>query len=126
MLQLTFLLLIIFLVALILAVSFGFLNYKIQGKVLDFYMMFLMGIVWVILGFLFKIWFLVFLGILFFAIGLYKRSEWPTNLEGLNRAHKEEITSVQTQTRGLEKLFGLIIFIGVLALAMIIFYIFVS
>jgi Ca2+/Na+ antiporter len=123
MLQTTFLLMIIFLIALMLSVAFGFLHYKIKRKTFDFYMMFLIGIVWVVLGFLFKIWFLTIIGAVFFLIGLLKRSQWDEDLENINRAHREEIYSIRNQTSSTEKLFGWIIFIGILILAGVIAYI---
>lgn len=106
-----------------LAVAFGFLNYKIKRKTFDFYMMFLVGIAWVVLGFLFKMWFLIVIGFLFFIIGVLKRREWGDDLSTLGRAQREEILSIKTQTNSLEKLFIWLVIIGIVILGLVIFYI---
>jgi len=123
MLQTSFLLMIVFLVAMMLVLAFGFLNYKIKKRTFDFYMMFLIGIIWAVLGFIFKIWFLVIIGVCFFLAGFIKRSQWTTSLEDLGRIYREEISSIRDQKSIVEKIFSWLIFLGVLVLVWLIVYI---
>jgi hypothetical protein len=123
MLQTPFFLFIIFIISLMLSISFGFLNYKINRKTFDFYMMFLIGIAWMVLGFIFKIWFLVLIGAFFLFISITEKSQWKDSVRGFNRAYKNEIHSLGSKNGLIEKIFGFLIFLGILILGWVISFI---
>jgi hypothetical protein len=122
MLQRTILLLIIFTVALVLAFAFALLNKKYKRRWIDYYVMFLIGVGWTILGLLFKLWFLVLIGGFLAVLGYVKRKEWDDDLIGVGKANKQEILLLREQTDSLEFTLGIIIFAGILILLGVILY----
>lgn len=122
MLQKTLLLLIIFLVAVVLAFAFAVLNKKYKRRWIDYYVMFIIGVGWTILGLLFKLWFLAILGGIFAVWGYIKRKDWDDDLVGVGKANKNEILLLREQTDSLEFTLGIIIFAGILILLGVILY----
>lgn len=122
MLQKTSLLFVIFIVSFLMAVAFGFLNYKYKKRVIDYYVMFLIGIGWTILSLLFKILSLGIMGAAFAILGYLKRKEWDEDLTGMRKANRDELTLLKEQTDSLELAFTLLIFIGILILIGVIIY----
>jgi len=122
MIQRTLLLLIIFAVSVIMAIAFGFLNYKYKKRFIDYYVMFLIGIGWTILGLLFKILSLGIMGACFAILGYVKRKDWDDDLTGMRKANREELTLLREQTDSLELAFTLLIFLGILILLGVIIY----
>jgi len=122
MLQRTLLLAIIFVVAIVLALAFAILNKKYKKRWIDYYVMFLIGVGWTILGLLFKLWLLVSIGGFFAILGYAKRKKWDEDLTGLGKANREEILLLREQTDSLEFTLGIIIFVGILILLGVILY----
>lgn len=122
MLQKTLLLLVIFAVAVVLAFAFALLNKKYKRRWIDYYVMFLIGVGWTILGLLFKLWLLVAIGGFFAVFGYVKRKEWDDDLTGVGKANKQEILLLREQTDSLEFTLGIIIFAGILILLGVILY----
>ncbi|MEI7718610.1 MAG: hypothetical protein WCI72_01990 [archaeon] len=122
MIQRTILLLVIFAVSLIMAIAFGFLNYRYKKRVIDYYVMFLIGVGWTILGLLFMIWVLVAMGAGFVILGYIKRRDWDEDLTGIRKANKDELTLLREQTDSLEFAFTLLIFAGIAILIGVIIY----
>jgi uncharacterized membrane protein len=122
MLQTTLLLIIIFIVAIVLALAFALLNKKYKKRWIDYYVMFLIGVGWTILGLLFKIWLLVAIGGFFAILGYVRRKQWDDDLTGLGKANKEEILLLRQQTDTLEFTLGIVIFAGILILLGVIIY----
>ena len=122
MIQKTILLLVIFAVSLIMAIAFGFLNYRYKKRVIDYYVMFLIGVGWTILGLLFMIWVLVAMGAGFAILGFVKRRDWDEDLTGIRKANKDELTLLREQTDSLEFAFTLLIFAGIAILIGVIIY----
>jgi hypothetical protein len=122
MIERTLLLLIIFAISVIMAIAFGFLNYKYKKRFIDYYVMFLIGIGWTILGLLFKILSLGIMGAGFAILGYVKRKDWDEDLTGMRKANREELTLLREQTDSLELAFTLLIFLGILILLGVIIY----
>jgi ABC-type dipeptide/oligopeptide/nickel transport system permease component len=122
MIQKTLLLLIIFAVSIIMAIAFGFLNYKYKKRFIDYYVMFLIGVGWTILGLLFKILSLGIMGVGFAILGYVKRKDWDEDLTGMRKANRDELTLLREQTDSLELAFTLLIFLGILILLGVIIY----
>lgn len=122
MIERTLLLLIIFAISVIMAIAFGFLNYKYKKRFIDYYVMFLIGIGWTILGLLFKIVSLGIMGAGFAILGYVKRKDWDEDLTGMRKANREELTLLREQTDSLELAFTLLIFLGILILLGVIIY----
>lgn len=122
MIQRTLLLLIIFAISVMMAIAFGFLNYKYKKRFIDYYVMFLIGIGWTILGLLFKILSLGIMGAGFAILGYVKRKDWDDDLTGMRKANREELTLLREQTDSLELAFTLLIFLGILILLGVIIY----
>lgn len=126
MLQKTILLLVIFAVSILMAIAFGFLNYRFKKRWIDYYVMFIIGIGWTILGLIFKIWALMGMGVAFAIFGYYKRKEWDEDLTGLRKANREELTLLREQTDSLEFIFTLLIFLGIIILIGVIIYMYIT
>ncbi len=122
MLQRTLLLIIIFIVAIVLALAFAILNKKYKKRWIDYYVMFLIGVGWTILGLLFKLWLLVFVGGFFAVLGYVQRKKWDEDLTGLGKANRDEMLLLREQTDSLEFALGIIIFAGILILLGVIIY----
>ncbi len=122
MLQKTILLLLIFAVSLIMVIAFGFLNYRYKRRVIDYYVMFLIGVGWTILGLLFRVTMVIILGGGFAVIGYLKRGAWDEDLTGMRQANRIEIALLRKQTDTLELSFTLLIFLGITVLIGVILY----
>ncbi len=122
MIQKTLLLLIIFIVAIVLALVFAILNKKYKKRWIDYYVMFIIGVGWTLLGLLFKLWFLVLIGGVFSILGYVKRKEWDDDLIGVGKANRDEIMLLREQTDSLEFFLGIIIFLGILILLGVILF----
>jgi len=126
MIQNIILLLIIFIVSLIMAIAFGFLNYKYKHRLIDYYIMFLIGVGWTILGLLFLIPAIIVFGGSFAIIGYLKRRDWDEDLTGIGKANKDELILLREQTDSLELSFTLLIFTGIIILIGIIIYVYLT
>lgn len=122
MLQKTILLFLIFAVSLVMAIAFGFLNYKYKRRIIDYYIMFLIGVGWTILGLLFRVAMVITLGGGFAVIGYIKRKAWDEDLTGIRKANRVEIALLREQTDTLELSFTLLIFLGIIVLIGVILY----
>jgi len=122
----TLLLIIIFIISIVLALAFAYLNYKHKRGSIDYYVMFIVGIAWVILGIIFKIAILTIVGGFFTVIGYIKKSQWEQDWSKLSNAEKEELHLLKEQTSPLEMFLGVVIFIGALFLIGIIAYVYFS
>ena len=120
----TILLLVIFVVSLFMAVAFGFLNYKYKRRVIDYYVMFLIGIGWTILGLLFMVPVIILFGGSFAIWGYAKRKDWDEDLIGVRPAHRKELMLLREQTDTLELIFTLMIFAGIILLIGVITYVY--
>ena len=120
------LLTIIFVVSIVLALAFGYLNYRYKRRTIDYYVMFIVGIAWTVLGIVFKITFLMIVGAIFSLWGYIKRDEWEEDLSKFRKANREELYLLKEQTGTLEIFLGIIIFIGALVLIGIIAYLYYS
>lgn len=114
-----FILFIIFSVSAILSMAFGFLNYRYRRKVLDYYVMFIIGIGWTLLGFAFKMNIVILFGITFSLIGYFKKDKWDSE-DDIDK----KIRSSRQQTDLIETIFIIIIFLGIIALLGTIAYIY--
>lgn len=103
-------------------IAFGFLNYRYKKRLIDYYVMFLMGVGWTILGLLFKLWVLVLMGGSFGIWGFVKRKDWDEDLTGIRKANKDELLLLREQTDSLEFAFTLLIFLGIAILVGVIIY----
>lgn len=126
MLQRTFLLGIVFFISVALSIAFAYLNYRYKRRSIDYYMMFIIGIAWTILGLVFELTFLVIAGGFFTIWGYIKRNEWDEDLTKLKNVHRNEIISIKEQTSSLEIFFTWLIFIGAFILIGIIIYIYIQ
>lgn len=115
---------IIFIVSLVMAIAFGFLNYKYKHRVIDYYIMFLIGVGWTILGLIFIIPAIILFGGIFAIIGYFKRKDWDEDLTGLGKANKDELLLLREQTDTLELSFTLLIFTGIIILIGVIVYVY--
>ncbi len=120
------LLFIIFIVSLIMAIAFGFLNYKYKHRLIDYYIMFLIGVGWTILGLLFLIPTIIVFGGSFAILGYWKRKDWDEDLTGIGKANKDELLLLREQTDSLELSFTLLIFTGIILLIGVIIYVYLT
>jgi len=127
MLEKVVLLEIIFAVALVLAIAFSYLNHKYKRRWIDYYVMFLTGIGWIVLGLLYQAVVLVVIGIGFSILGYYNRDYWDEDLKKLKRkANRDELYLLRSQTDILETIFVWMIFVGVAVLIGVIAYIYIQ
>jgi ABC-type dipeptide/oligopeptide/nickel transport system permease component len=124
MIQKTILLLVVFVVSLFMAVAFGFLNYKYKHRLIDYYIMFLIGVGWTILGLLFMLPVIIVFGGSFAILGYVKRKDWDEDLTGIRKANRDEIMLLREQTDSLELSFTLLIFTGIIILIGVITYVY--
>ncbi len=108
------------------AIAFGFLNYKYKHRLIDYYIMFLIGVGWTILGLLFLIPAIIVFGGSFAIIGYLKRRDWDEDLTGIGKANKDELILLREQTDSLELSFTLLIFTGIIILIGIIIYVYLT
>lgn len=124
MIQKTILLLVVFVVSLFMAVAFGFLNYKYKHRLIDYYIMFLIGVGSTILGLLFMLPVIIVFGGSFAILGYVKRKDWDEDLTGIRKANRDEIMLLREQTDSLELSFTLLIFTGIIILIGVITYVY--
>lgn len=122
----TILLLIIFIISIVLALAFAYLNYKHKRGSIDYYVMFIVGIAWTVLGIVFKIILLTITGGIFTIIGYIKKNQWENDWSKLSDAEKEELHLLKEQTSALEKFLEVVIFSGTIFLLGIIAYVYFS
>lgn len=124
MIQKTILLLIVFIVSIIMAIAFGFLNYKYKHRIIDYYIMFLIGVGWTILGLIFLLPVVILFGGSFAVLGYLKRKDWDEDLTGIGKANRDELLLLREQTDSLELSFTLLIFTGIIILIGVIIYVY--
>ena len=72
-----FLIMLIFFLAVLLAFAFGILNMTRREKFNpDYYVMFIIGICWLMLGIIFQYNFVIIVGICLSLFGIIKKQEW--------------------------------------------------
>mgnify|MGYP001565221001 CR=1 FL=1 len=85
-------LVIVFVLAILLAFAFGFLNVTKREKFNpDYYIMFLLGLCWFVLGIIFSSYFVTILGIVLLVTGIFKRKEWSQEVRSLKINNWKEI-----------------------------------
>lgn len=66
------------------------LNLKSKGKSVDYYALFIMGVIWAVAGFFLNIKIFSGIGLLFILIGLFKKSKWKENKKNWKRLNQDE------------------------------------
>ena len=91
------------------------LNLKDKKKSIDYYSLFIMGVVWTIAGVILDIKIFSGIGLVFLLIGLFKKSKWKENKKNWKRLNKDEKRLVLIMIIVL----GLLVLAGVYALTLI-------
>ena len=83
------------------------LNLKPKGKSIDYYSLFIIGVIWVLAGAAIQNYPFSVLGAIFILVGLVKKREWEQNKKHWNKLNRDERRLV----------FAMIVILGLLVLA---------
>ena len=91
------------------------LNLKPKGKSVDYYALFIMGIIWTAAGLIVRNFYFSGLGLVFIIISFANKDKWEENRKHWNKLNKDEKRLVL----GMIIILGLLVLAGVVALLLI-------